>query len=289
MLGAVIDRPGLADFLRRRRELLRPGDVGLPDGVRRRAPGLRREEVAALAGVSTDYYSRIEQRRGPHPSEAVVAALARALRYDLDGRDHLFRLAGLTPPSRRAGRHVPPGLMRLVDHLTDVPVLVVTDLGEVLWLNRLAEVLQGPLVPEGGRTNNGVWRWFTDPAMRDRCPAEDHARLSASHVRDLRAAHSRRAGEPDVSSLVDDLLAGSAEFAALWEHHEVAERRMDRKRFLHPEVGLLEVTCDIVLAPESDLRLLVLFPTEGTDAREKLDLLRVIGTQEFGAAHQPLP
>lgn len=124
--------------------------------------------------------------------------------------------------------------MRLVDHLTDVPVLVVTDLAEVLWQNRLAEVLQGPLSPEGGRPNNGVWRWFTDPTMRERCPTEDHARLSASHVRDLRAAHSRRAGEPDVSSLVDDLLAGSPEFAALWERHEVAERRMDRKRFLHP-------------------------------------------------------
>jgi hypothetical protein len=92
-----------------------------------------------------------------------------------------------------------------------------------------------------------------------------------------------------VSSLVDDLLTGSAEFAALWERHEVAERRMDRKRFIHPEVGLLEVTCDVVLVPESDLRLLVLSPTEGTDAREKLDLLRVIGTQEFVAAHQPLP
>jgi transcriptional regulator with XRE-family HTH domain len=283
MLLCVIDRAGLADFLRRRRELLRPAEVGLPDGVRRRAPGLRREEVAGLAGVSTDYYSRIEQCRGPHPSEAVVAALARALRYDLDERDHLFHLAGLTPPSRRAGRHLPPGLMRLVDHLSDVPVHVCTDLGEVLWQNRLADVLHGPLAPEGGRANNGVWRWFTDPTLRGRAPAEDHARLSASHVRDLRAVHSRRAGEPDVTALVDDLLAGSAEFAALWERHEVAERRFDRKRFDHREVGLVEVTCDVVLAPETDLRLLVHHPTEGTDAREKLDLLRVIGTQEFGA------
>jgi transcriptional regulator with XRE-family HTH domain len=283
MLVCVIDRAGLADFLRRRRELLRPAEVGLPDGVRRRAPGLRREEVAGLAGVSTDYYSRIEQCRGPHPSEAVVAALARALRYDLDERDHLFHLAGLTPPSRRAGRHLPPGLMRLVDHLSDVPVHVCTDLGEVLWQNRLADVLHGPLAPEGGRANNGVWRWFTDPTLRGRAPAEDHARLSASHVRDLRAVHSRRAGEPDVTALVDDLLAGSAEFAALWERHEVAERRFDRKRFDHREVGLVQVTCDVVLAPETDLRLLVHHPTEGTDAREKLDLLRVIGTQEFGA------
>jgi transcriptional regulator with XRE-family HTH domain len=280
----VIDRAGLAEFLRRRRELLRPADVGMPDGVRRRAPGLRREEVAALAGVSPDYYARIEQSRGPHPSASVVGGLARALRFSDDERDHLFRLAGLSPPPRRAGRHVPPGLMRLVDHLTDVPVLVCTDLTEVLWQNPLAEALNGPLDPRGGRADNGAWRWFTDPALRDRCPPEDHDRLSASHVRDLRAVASRRAGEPDVTSLVDDLLAASAEFAALWERHEVAERRFDRKRFLHPEAGLVSVTCDVVLAPETDLRLLVLFPTEGTDAREKLDLLRVIGTQDLGTS-----
>lgn len=286
-LGSVIDRAGLADFLRRRRELLRPADVGMPEGVRRRAPGLRREEVAALAGVSTDYYARIEQCRGPHPSESVVAALARALRFDDDERDHLFRLADLTPPARRAGRHIPPGLMRLVDHLTDVPVLVCTDLAEVLWQNPLAEALHGPLDPRAGRANNGAWRWFTDPAFRDRAPAEDHDRLSASHVRDLRSVASRRAGEPDVTSLVGDLLAASAEFAALWERHEVAERRADRKRFHHPEVGLVAVTCDVVLAPETDLRLLVLFPTEGTDAREKLDLLRVIGTQHLDAVARP--
>jgi transcriptional regulator with XRE-family HTH domain len=277
----VIDRVGLADFLRRRRELLRPADVGLPPGVRRRTPGLRREEVAALAGVSADYYTRLEQARGPHPSASVVAAVARALRCEVDERDHLFHLAGLTPPPRRAGRHVPPGLLRLVDHLTDLPVLVLSDLTEVLWQNRLADALSGPLAPEPGRANNAAWRWFTDPALRELCPAEDRARLSASHVRDLRAAWSRRGGDADVAALVADLCTASPEFAALWERHEVAERRADRKRFHHPEVGLVSVTCEVLLTPESDLALLVLFPTEGTDAREKLDLLRVIGTQDL--------
>jgi transcriptional regulator with XRE-family HTH domain len=279
----VIDRAGLADFLRRRRELLRPADVGLPPGARRRTPGLRREEVAALAGVSADYYSRLEQARGPHPSSSVVAAVARALRCEVDERDHLFHLAGLTPPPRRAGRHVPPGLLRLVDHLTDVPVLVLTDLTEVLWQNALADALSGPLAPEPGRANNAAWRWFTDPALRERCPAEDRERLSTSHVRDLRAVWSRRAGDADVTALVADLCAASAEFAGLWERHEVAERRADRKRFEHREVGLVCVTCEVLLTPDSDLSLLVLFPTEGTDAREKLELLRVIGTQHLGA------
>ena len=128
-----------------------PGRRGAAAGARRRTPGLRREEVAALAGVSADYYTRLEQARGPHPSASVVAAVARALRCEVDERDHLFHLAGLTPPPRRAGRHVPPGLMRLVDHLTEVPVLVLSDLTEVLWQNRLADALTGPLAPEPGR------------------------------------------------------------------------------------------------------------------------------------------
>ena len=281
MLAGVIDRAGLADFLRHRRELLRPADVGLPPGARRRTPGLRREEVAALAGVSADYYTRLEQARGPHPSASVVAAVARALRCEADERDHLFHLADITPPPRRAGRHIPPGLLRLCDHLTDVPALVLSDLTEVLWQNPLADALNGPLAPEPGRANNAGWRWFTDPALREMCPPQDRARLSASHVRDLRAVWSRRGGDADVTALVADLCAASTEFAELWERHEVAERRVDRKQFQHPEVGLVCVTCEVLLTPESDLSLLVLFPTEGTDTREKFDLLRVIGVQDL--------
>ena len=181
---------------------------------------------------------------------------------------------------------------------------MLTDLTEVLWQNRLADALTGPLAPDPhagrppraqragdrvvcgsitapGRANNAAWRWFTDPALRELCPAEDRARLSASHVRDLRATWSRRGGDADVTALVADLCTASTEFAALWERHEVAERRADRKRFHHPEVGLVSVTCEVLLTPECDLALLVLFPTEGTDAREKFDLLRVIGTQDL--------
>jgi transcriptional regulator with XRE-family HTH domain len=282
----VIDRAGLADFLRRRRELLRPADVGLPPGLRRRTPGLRREEVAALAGLSTDYYTRLEQARGPHPSPSVVAGIARALQCEVDERDHLFHLAGLAPPPRRAHRHIPPGLLRLGEQLTDVPVLILTDLTEVLWQNRLADALTGPLAPQPGKANNAAWRWFTDPGHRELCPAEDRARLSLSHVRDLRAAWSRRGGDGEVTALVADLRTASAEFAALWERHEVAERRVDHKRFRHPEVGLVALTCQVLLTPDTDLAVLVLFPTRGTDARDKLDLLRVIGTQDLHPARQ---
>jgi transcriptional regulator with XRE-family HTH domain len=277
----VIDRAGLADFLRRRRELLRPVDVGLPDGVRRRTRGLRRDEVAQLAGMSTDYYSRLEQCRGSHPSEPIIAALARALRCDADERDHLFHLAGLAPPRRCANRHIRPGLLSLANRLTDVPVCICTDLGEVLWQNALADTVLGQGDKRAGHTRNLTWRWFTEPGSRARIPEQDWPHHSAAHVNDLRATYSRRAGESDVTALVEDLLDRSAEFRTLWERHEVAVRRHDRKRVVHPEVGLLHLTCEVLLTPDEDLQLVAFFPTEGTDAQEKLDLLRVIGAQDF--------
>jgi transcriptional regulator with XRE-family HTH domain len=276
----VTDRDGLADFLRRRRELLHPGDVGLPDGARRRTPGLRREEVAQLAGMSTDYYSRLEQSRGANPSEPIIAGLARALRCDLDERDHLYHLAGFTPPLRRAGRHISPGLIGLVERLVDIPVFIVTDLDEVLWQNALADAVIGRY-PGTGLARNLTWLWFTDPAIRQIFPAEDWDAHSAAHVADLRGTYSRRMGDRDVIELVDALVERSAEFRALWELHEVAVRRLPRKRFLHPEIGELDLTCETLLTPAADLRVRAFLPLEGTDAREKLDLLRVIGTQSF--------
>lgn len=277
----MIDRAGLADFLFRRRELLHPVDVGLPEGRRRRATGLRREEVAQLAGMSSDYYARIEQCRGARPSESIVSALAIALRCNLDERDHMFHLAGLTPPDRRAGRHISPGLISLADRLIDVPVCIATDLDEVLWQNRLADTVLGALPSEIGRERNVCWRWFTDPNVRRRVPEEDWARLSAAHVNDLRAAYSRRGADPDAAALVGDLVERSAEFRTLWERHEVAVRRSDRKRVLHPDVGMLELNCEVLLSPEHDRQVLALFPAEGTDARDKLELLRVVGSEEF--------
>ncbi len=280
MMERVIDRDGLADFLRRRREMLRPADVGLPEGARRRTPGLRREEVAQLAGMSTDYYSRLEQSRGANPSEPIVASLARALRCDLDERDHLYHLAGLNPPLRLAGRHLGPGLIGLVERLGDIPVFVATDLDEVLWQNALADVLIGRRLGTG-RARNLTWLWFTDPAIRQLFPEEDWDAHSAAHVADLRGTYSRRMGDGDVTSLVEDLIARSEEFRALWDLHEVAVRRLPRKRFLNSEVGELDLTCETLLTPAADVRVRAFLPIEGTDAREKLDLLRVIGTQSF--------
>ncbi|TQL66254.1 helix-turn-helix protein [Nocardioides albertanoniae] len=276
----MTNRRELADFLRRRRELLRPSDVGLPDGLRRRTPGLRREEAASLAGVSTDHYTRLEQARGSAPSETVLSAIARALQCDLDQRDHLFYLAGMTPPQRHAGSFVRPGLIALAQRLTDIPVLICTDIGEIAWCNPLAAALMPPLPEQPGRGRNLIWRWFAQPDVRP-APPEDWARMSAGHVMDLRATYARRAGDPDITSLVADLLDASEEFRGLWERHEVAVRRADVKTFIHPEVGAITVRCEVLLTESADVMLLAHFPAEGTDAAEKLRLLRVIGTQDF--------
>jgi hypothetical protein len=230
--------------------------------------------------MSTDYYSRLEQSRGANPSEPIIASLARALRCDLDERDHLYHLAGLTPPLRRAGRHINPGLIGLVDRLSDIPVCICTDLEEVLWQNHLADVVLGPRGGEG-LERNLTWLWFTEPKTRRLFPEQDWDAHSASHVADLRATQARRSGDRDVAELVDALLEHSQEFRDLWELHRVAVCRLASKRVLHPEVGSLDLTCEVLLTPEADLRVRAFVPIEGTDAREKLDLLRVIGTQTF--------
>lgn len=280
-----MDRAELADFLRRRRDRLTPAEVGLAAGLRRRVPGLRREEVAQLAGMSTDYLARLEQSRGPQPSAQVLAALARALRLTDDERDHLYYLADRTPPTaRRAATHVRPGLLHVLDHLTDSAAFVLSDLGETLVQNRLAIALAGDDSQRAGLDRYPIWRWFTDPAARTMFPGEDWAGHSRTHVADLRATAARRHGDPDVVELVARLTAASDEFTALWSQHEVAVRHAEHKRILHPEVGLLELLCHVLVDPAGDQSLVVLFARPGTDTHDKLDLLRVIGTQDMTVA-----
>jgi hypothetical protein len=277
-----MDRAALADLLRTRRSRLVPADVGLLPGVRRRTPGLRRDEVATLAAISTDYYTRLEQQRGPHPSPPVLSSLARALRLTEDERDHLFFVAGQSPPPRHStSSHVSPGLLHVLDRLGDTPAFVIDDLMTPLLQNAMSVALSGDLLALQGRQRNYTWRWFTDPAARSQFPPEDWDEHSRSHVADLRATHGRRGGAADIVSLVDDLLARSPEFSALWGEHEVAVRRADTKRYLHPEVGLVELLCERLLGDVSGQTLVVLFPKPGTDAAEKLELLRVIGTQDL--------
>jgi len=277
----VIDRTGLAEFLRRRREGLSPSEVGLPETVRRRTPGLRREEVAVLAGLSSDFYARLEQARGSNPSEQVVAALARALRCTPDEKDHLFRLAGVPTPPRRVGRRLDPGLRQLVAHLDDLPTCVYNEVGDVLHTTALDDAVACRTEQRPDGENNVYRLWFTREESRAHVPEADRARLSAAHVSDLRATYSRRGEDEEITKLVDDLAARSEEFRTLWERHDVAVRHADLKDVRHPAVGVIRLRCRLLELPEAGLRIRILLPLEGTDAAEKLELLRVIGTQQF--------
>jgi hypothetical protein len=279
-----MERSELASFLRVRREALRPADVGLVPGARRRTPGLRREEVALLANMSTDYYERLEQSRGPNPSEALVACIARALRLSTDERDHLYVLAGYVPPAvQHPSGYVDPGLMFVLDSLGTVPAIVTDDLTTVLAQNPLGAALLGSMVGDAGRADNTIWQWFASPASRDIYLPVDQPKLGRAFVADLRASVYRRGNDPVAAALVSDLLELSPEFGSLWELHEVASLRSSLKTYQHPQVGVLEMQCDVVLSPDTGRRLIVLRPQPGTDSAERLDLLRVVGTQSFSA------
>jgi transcriptional regulator with XRE-family HTH domain len=282
-----MDRAALADFLRRRREALRPEDVGLPPGVRRRAPGLRREEVAALAVMSIDYYTRLEQRRGPQPSEQMLASLARALRLTGSERDYLFQIAGHNAPAPvSAAAHVAPALLRVLDRLSDTPALILSSLGETLVQNRMAEALFGDASGRTGLARSAIYRWFTDPAERLRYPEHDRDRQGRAEVANLRAAYGSMGPSSRAGELVRALQKASAEFAGLWERHEVARRVEDHKTLIHPELGAIEVDCQVLFTEDQSQALLVLTAPPRTEAYEKLQLLAVLGQEHFaGAGH----
>jgi transcriptional regulator with XRE-family HTH domain len=279
-----MDRTALADFLRRRREALRPGDVGLPEGARRRAPGLRREEVAQLTGMSVDYYTRLEQSRGPQPSEQMLTALARALRLTAAERDYLFRTAGHSAPDRQSTLpHVAPALLRVLDRLEDTPALVLSNLGEVLVANRMARALFGDASHRTGLARSDIYRWFTEPESRVIYPEADRLWHSRTQVAGLRAAYGAMGARSRAGELVRALQAVSPEFVELWGRHEVATRFEDHKTLVHPELGPIELDCQALFTEDQSQALLVLTAPPHTDGWQKLQLLSVIGTQRFDA------
>ncbi|MFF1921463.1 helix-turn-helix transcriptional regulator [Streptomyces sp. NPDC058221] len=274
-----MDRPELADFLRRCRTRLEPADAGLTAGTRRRTPGLRREEVAQLAGASADHYTRLEQGRGSRPSRQMLSALARALRLSEDERDHLFHLAGEEPPRDRSGptQHVRPGLLMVLDRLHDAPAQIFSDRGEVLAQNALAIALVG----EAGPGHNHIRAWFTEPAARELYPSEDHGAQSRIHVAQLRAVFATRPDDARLAALVRELRGASEEFRVLWAEHRVAVRRSEVKRFLHPVVGGLELQCEVLLSAACGQNLVIHTARPGSESYERLQLLRVVGVQDF--------
>jgi transcriptional regulator with XRE-family HTH domain len=283
-----MDRSAMADFLRARREALRPADVGLPEGARRRTVGLRRDEVAVLASMSTDYYTRLEQRRGPQPSEQMLASLARALRLTDGERDYLFQVAGRNAPSAwTVATHVSPALQRVLDRLDDTPALIISNLGELLVGNRMAAALFGDTSALTGLARSDIYRWFTDPAARRVYPEDDHDRQSRALVANLRAAYGSMGPRSRAGELVRALAQESPEFATLWARQEVARRFEDHKTLVHPELGPIELDCQALFVEDQSQVLLVLTAAPRSESDEKLKLLAVLGHEHFPTDVQP--
>jgi transcriptional regulator with XRE-family HTH domain len=280
-----MDKQELGAFLRTRRERLRPGDAGLPSGPRRRTPGLRREEIAVLAHISTEYYVRLEQGRAPRPSAEVLAAIAGALHLTDAESDHLHLLAGTAP--LRTGLHrrdVRPSILALLERLPQTAGFVTSATFEVLAWNDLAAALMedwGTLAP---RDRNLARRAFLGPEQ----PAaplygiSDGAEFRHHVVMDLRATLARYPADPAVTGLVAELREGSAEFARLWERHDVQAAPVLTKTFRHPVVGDVTVDCDSLTLADRDQHLVLYTAPVGSRDAEALALLGVLGTETLG-------
>ncbi|MCA1217501.1 helix-turn-helix transcriptional regulator [Streptomyces sp. 8L] len=267
----------LGKVLRAWRDRVGPETVGLPSGGRRRAAGLRREELSQLAGISADYLVRLEQGRAANPSSQVVEALARALRLTEDERGHLFRLAGLAlPGAGTIPRHLTPGVHRILDRLATTPVAVY----DAAWTQLLANPLYTALMGEWhGRDLNAAWRAFANPHTRVRHTPESNGALQTLLAADLRRTASHYPNDPALQSLLGRLRSHSARFAELWDTGAVAEHQAARKTIDHPDVGALTLDCDVLQVAGNDLRIMVYTAQTGSDDADRLALLSVIGTQ----------
>jgi transcriptional regulator with XRE-family HTH domain len=234
-------RRELAGFLRSRRERIAPEEVGLPPAARRRTPGLRREEVATLAGVGVTWYTWLEQGRDINASPQVLEAVARTLLLDPHEREHLFRLAEV-PDGSDSGdcRTIPPDVQVLLDHLVPYPACVRNARFDVLGWNSAYERLTGHAIGElPFQERNSMWLLFTSPATR--AAIIDWETATRRMVAEYRAAMAEHVAEPAWKCLVSRLSKASPEFARLWERHEVAAPENLTKRWLHPEAGLLHL------------------------------------------------
>jgi len=267
-----MNRAELAEYLRGRRARLRPIDVGLPDNGRRRTPGLRRQEVAQLAGMSVEYYIRLEQARGPRPSRQILNALGRALMLSIDERAHLFHLAGETvSPTSRPGGDVPRGIRNMITAMTDQPAYVIDAKYDILAWNELATEFIGDLSVPG--TERNMLRWiFSSPRLAEYLC--DHSEFVRSAVADLRASSARYPDDEGLNELVAELLRKSPEFGELWADHDVEVRRGLRKSFEHPVVGTVDFHCEVLLIPDRDQRLIVYTTEPGSPSWRAMRELR---------------
>ncbi len=274
-----MDKQELGDFLRTRRERLRPEDVGLPSGPRRRTPGLRREEVAVLAHISTEYYVRLEQGRAPRPSGEVLAGIATALRLTDAEADHLHLLAGTAPS--RSGLHrrdVRPSILAMIERLPLTAAFVTSATLEVLAWNDLAAALMEDFAELAPKDRNLARRAFLMPGTT-LYGVSDAAEFRLHAVMHLRSTAARYPSDPAVTSLVDELCAGSPEFDRLWERHDVQAPQMLTKTFHHSTVGDLTVDCDSLALTDRDQNLVLYSAPAGSRDAEALALLNVLGAE----------
>ena len=277
----------LRSALRAWRDRLSPTDAGVSSGGGRRAPGLRREELAALAGISVDYITRLEQGRATTPSAQVVAALARALHLDSAERDHLYRSAGLLPPPPGyISAHVPAGVQRLIARLGDTPVAVfAADWTVLTWTPLWAALVGDPLLLPPAQRNVIHQMFLRGPGDMARSPiapvwsAVGADTIQAALVADLRSAASAYPRDPKLKELIARATAGSPRFAQLWASGAVGHHVSDRKVISHPKVGELTLDCDILTVPGVDLKVVAYTVAAGTPDADKLDFLRVLGAQ----------
>lgn len=270
--------------VRRWRDRVTPAQVGLPVGGRRRAAGLRREELAGLAGISVDYLTRLEQGRATSPSVQVVESLARSLRISETERDLLFRLAGqVSPAPGVVSSRITPGVQRLLDRLSHTPVAVYDASWTLLLANPPYDALMGPTSGWRGIERNSVWRNLIGPGTRAVHSAQERAEFEAGLVADLRLTAARYLADQRLKHLIAELRERSPRFVELWEVDapELSHDAGRHKTIDHPEVGRIALDCDTLIVASDDLRIMIYTAEPGTDDAERLALAVVVGTQSL--------
>jgi transcriptional regulator with XRE-family HTH domain len=270
--------------VRRWRDRVQPTAVGVPVGGRRRAVGLRREELAGLAGISVDYLTRLEQGRATSPSVQVVEALARALRVSDAERDLIFRLAGHATPGRDVvSSRITPSVQRLLDRLANTPVAVFDATWTLIVANAPYDSLMGQTTSWRGIERNSVWRHLVGPGSRAVQTREEQTELETRLVADLRLTAARYPADQRLKQLIRDLAAQSSRFVKLWEsgalepHQDVGRHKV----IDHPDVGHIAVDCDTLIVAADDLRIMIYTAEPDTEDAERLALAIVLGTQSL--------
>ncbi|KWX67631.1 helix-turn-helix transcriptional regulator [Mycobacterium sp. NAZ190054] len=284
-------KTAFGQLVRQWRDRLSPDDVGLPVTSKRRAPGLRREELASLAGLSVDYVVRLEHGRARRPSAQVVTALSRALQLSRQERDQLFVSAGLMPPrDGTVGTHIPAGVARLISRIGDVPVGVfAADWTLLTWNAAWAALLGEPARLPVGERNLARAIFGTGPAhdALRQSRSQNTDEFEKSIVADLRHAVTHYPNDARLGALVQDLRATSPRFARWWDDSAPAPHTSARKTIVHPAVGEITLDCDVLSVPAADLRIVTFTAAVGSEDESKLSLVRVTNGDNMTADKDP--